>query len=74
MPVAVAKIAHELDYTARKTAWDEVQRTFAEELPMIWLVKQHEVVGARSGLGNYRPKVLRPQNYWNLEELYWQKN
>jgi hypothetical protein len=36
-------------------------------------VKYHEVVAARAGLKNYRPKVLRPQNYWNLEELYWEK-
>jgi peptide/nickel transport system substrate-binding protein len=65
------KNSHALTYVERKSFWDEVQQVLAEEQPMIWLVKYHDLVAARVGLRNYRPSVLRPQNFWNLEELSW---
>lgn len=67
------KNAHQITYEERKASWDEIQMLLAEELPMIWLVKPHELVAAKVGIGNYRPKILRPCNFWNLEELYWEK-
>jgi hypothetical protein len=28
-------------------------------------------VGAKQGLGNFRPAVMEPYALWNVEELYW---
>ena len=28
-------------------------------------------VGAKAGLGNYRPAILDPQVLWNVDELFW---
>jgi peptide/nickel transport system substrate-binding protein len=56
---------------ARKRLYDRVQQLVAENLPMIPLVSPNVLVGAKSGLGNYRPAILDPQILWNVDELFW---
>jgi peptide/nickel transport system substrate-binding protein len=59
------------DGAARKRLYDRVQQLVAENLPMIPIVSPNVLVGARSGLGNFRPAILDPQVLWNVDELFW---
>ncbi len=59
------------DPIARKQKFDEVQKVFAEQLPLIPLVVRNFASGAKSNLGNYRPSVIIPRSLWNAEELFW---
>ena len=61
------------DPTARKQKFDEIQKLFAEQLPMIPLVARNFASGAKSNLGNYRPSVIVPRSLWNADELFWKK-
>ncbi|HEY8150207.1 MAG TPA: ABC transporter substrate-binding protein [Vicinamibacteria bacterium] len=60
-----------LDGAARKRLYDRVQQLVADNLPMIPLVSPNVLVGAKSGLGNFRPAILDPQVLWNVDELFW---
>ena len=61
------------DPAVRKQKFNEVQKLFAEQLPMIPVVVRNFASGAKSNLGNYRPSVIIPRSLWNAEELYWRK-
>jgi len=58
-------------YPQRKGMFDRVQELIMEQLPLIPLVSPHILVGARRGLGNFRPAVMDHYVLWNIEELYW---
>jgi len=58
-------------YSERKRLYDRVQQIIAENQPMIFLVSPHLLVGAKNGLGNFRPAVLDHYTLWNVEELFW---
>jgi len=60
-------------YAARKRLFDRVQELMAVNLPLIPLVSPNILVGAKGGLGNFRPAVLDHYTLWNVEELYWRK-
>ena len=60
-----------LDMSARKQLYDRVQELVAQHLPLIVLASPNVLVGARKGLGNFRPAVLDHHTLWNIEELYW---
>ena len=60
-----------LDGAARKRLYDRVQQLVAENLPMIPIVSPNVLVGAKAGLGNFRPAILDPQVLWNVDELFW---
>lgn len=59
------------NYPERKRMFDRVQELIMEQLPLIPLVSPHILVGARRGLGNFRPAVMDHYVLWNIEELYW---
>ncbi len=61
----------ELNYDDRKELYDSVQELMARNLPLIFLVSPHVLVGAKSKLGNFRPTILGHPTLWNAEELYW---
>jgi peptide/nickel transport system substrate-binding protein len=63
----------ELNVGERKRLYDRVQRLVVEHLPIIPLVSPNILVGARKGLGNFRPTVLDPHALWNAEELFWRE-
>lgn len=71
------KLVDDLDTTSESTArmkvFNDLQRVFADELPMIPLVVRNFASGAKTGLGNYRPSVILPRSMWNAEELFWKK-
>jgi hypothetical protein len=48
-----------------------VQELVAENLPVIPLVSPNLLVGAKEGLGNFRPAILDHHVLWNADELYW---
>ena len=57
----------------RKRLYDRVQQIVAENQPVIFLVSPDLLVGAKNGLGNFRPATLDHYTLWNVEELYWRK-
>jgi peptide/nickel transport system substrate-binding protein len=59
------------EHAQRKKLYDRVQQLVAEHLPIIALVSPNVLVGAASGLGNFRPTVLDHHALWNVEELFW---
>ncbi len=61
------------DINKRKEKFNEAQRLFAEQLPMIPLVVRHFVAGSKTSLGNYRSSFITPRSLWNVEELFWKK-
>jgi peptide/nickel transport system substrate-binding protein len=58
-------------YNTRKKLYDRVQEIVAERLPIICIASPHVLVGAKNGLGNFRPAVLDHHTLWNVEEIYW---
>jgi peptide/nickel transport system substrate-binding protein len=63
-----------LDFARRKKDFDEVQRIWADELPMICTVAPFTGAAIRSDIGNVRPSVAAAWHVtWNIEELYFRK-
>ena len=60
-----------LDHAERKRLYDRVQALVAEHLPLIPLVSPHVLVGAKVGLSNFNPTILRSPTLWNADELSW---
>ena len=60
-----------LAYPQRRRLYDQVQELVAENLPLICLVSPNILVGAKTGLGNFRPAILDHYTLWNAEELFW---
>jgi ABC-type transport system substrate-binding protein len=56
--------------SARKQAYDEVQKIVSEELPIITLVSRDVVIASKKQLGNLQPAVVIPYALWNSEQLY----
>jgi len=61
----------ELNHAERKRLYDRVQQLVAENLPLVCLVSPNILVGAKQGLGNFRPAILDHYTLWNSEELFW---
>ncbi len=55
----------------RKRLYRRVQEILAENQPMIFLASPNILVGAKNGLGNFRPAILEHYTLWNAEELFW---
>jgi peptide/nickel transport system substrate-binding protein len=62
-----------VDPRERKRQYDRVQQLVAENLPLIPLVSPNVLVGAKEGIGNFRPAILDPQVLWNVDELFWRQ-
>ena len=63
-----------VEYAERKRLYDRVQQLMAEELPLICLASPNILVGAKSGLANFRPAILDDYVLWNIETLSWKKS
>jgi peptide/nickel transport system substrate-binding protein len=59
------------DPSRRKRLYDRVQRLVADNLPIVSLVSPNVLVGATSGLANFRPTVIDHPALWNVDELFW---
>ncbi len=62
--------ASSTDAKKRKAAFDRVQQIVWEEAPFLYLVQKNALVAVSPSLKNVAPAVLRPETYWNAENLY----
>jgi len=58
------------DQNRRKRYFDQVQQVVWEQQPFIYLVNKNALAAVSPSLKNAVPVVLRPQTYWNAEDLY----
>jgi peptide/nickel transport system substrate-binding protein len=61
--------ASTLDLKKRKQAIDRVQEIVWQQEPFIYLVNKNAMSAVSTALHNARPVVLRPQVYWNIDQL-----
>jgi peptide/nickel transport system substrate-binding protein len=59
-----------LDVKKRKQEVDEVEEIVWREEPFIYLVNKDALAGVSTRLRNVHPVALRPQVYWNIDELW----
>jgi peptide/nickel transport system substrate-binding protein len=57
------------DLRQRKSAVDRVQEIVWQQQPFIYLVNKDALAAVSTRLRNVHPSVLRPQIYWNIDEL-----
>ncbi|MGA7886237.1 MAG: ABC transporter substrate-binding protein [Acidobacteriaceae bacterium] len=57
------------DLKQRKAEVDRVQELVWQQEPFIYLVNKDALAAVSPRLRNVRPSVLRPQIYWNIDEL-----
>jgi peptide/nickel transport system substrate-binding protein len=69
----IDKLMHEqatnLDAKKRKAAFDRVQEIAWEQEPFIYLVNRNALSAVSPNARNVHPVVLRPQVYWNIDEI-----
>jgi peptide/nickel transport system substrate-binding protein len=63
------KQASDLDTRKRKQTLDRVQEIVWEQEPFIYLVNKNALTAVSPNLRNVHPSVLRPQVYWNVDQL-----
>jgi peptide/nickel transport system substrate-binding protein len=61
--------ASTLDIKKRKQAIDRVQEIVWQQEPFIYLVNKNAMSAVSPALHNAHPVVLRPQVYWNIDQL-----
>jgi len=61
--------ASTLDRKKRKEYFDKVQEIAWEQEPFIYLVNKNALSAVSPHLQNAHPVVLRPQVYWNIDQL-----
>ena len=61
--------ASSLDPQKRKQFVDKVQQIAWEQEPFIYLVNKNALSAVSPSVQNARPVVLRPQVYWNIDQL-----
>src|ERR1700674_3717922 len=61
--------ASTLDQNKRKEYFDKVQEIAWEQEPFIYLVNKNALSAVSPHLLNVHPVVLRPQVYWNIDQL-----
>lgn len=58
-----------VDQAERKKTFDDVQKIFAENLPVIYFVAPRLYMGVSSRVSGLTPAILRPQLLWNAERM-----
>jgi peptide/nickel transport system substrate-binding protein len=61
--------ASTLDINKRKKAIDRVQEIVWQQEPFIYLVNKNAMSAVSTALHNAHPVALRPQVYWNIDQL-----
>ena len=61
--------ASSLDPRQRKEYFDKVQEIAWQQEPFIYLVNKNALSAVSPGVHNVHPVVLRPQVYWNIDEM-----
>ena len=65
----MAKQASTLDEAERKRLFTEVQRIFADHLPMLHFAAPRVYIGASARLLNLTPALTRPHIMWSADTL-----
>ena len=63
------KVMSGTDQVERKQFFDQVQKIFAENLPVIYFVAPRMYMGVSSRVGSMSPTILRPQLLWSADTL-----
>jgi peptide/nickel transport system substrate-binding protein len=58
-----------VDQAERKRAFDNVQKIFADNLPVLYFVTPRLYMGVSTRIGGITPAILRPQLLWNIERM-----
>jgi peptide/nickel transport system substrate-binding protein len=58
-----------VDQAERKKAFDDVQKIFADNLPVLYFVAPRLYMGVSTRVGGLSPSILRPQLLWNAERM-----
>ena len=58
-----------VDQAERKKTFDQIQKIFADQLPVIYFVAPRLYMGVSSRVGGLTPSILRPQLLWNVERM-----
>jgi ABC-type transport system substrate-binding protein len=61
--------ASTLDPKKRKADFDKVQEIAWQQEPFIYLVNKNALSAVSAAVHNAHPVVLRPQVYWNIDQL-----
>jgi peptide/nickel transport system substrate-binding protein len=61
--------ASTLDEHKRKQYFDRVQEIAWEQEPFVYLVTKNALSAVSTSVANAHPVVLRPQVFWNADEL-----
>ena len=61
--------ASTLDHKKRKEYFDKVQEIAWQQEPFIYLINKNALSAVSPSLHNVHPVVLRPQVYWNIDQL-----
>jgi ABC-type transport system substrate-binding protein len=61
--------ASTLDPKKRKADFDKVQEIAWQQEPFIYLVNKNALSAVSPAVHNAHPVVLRPQVYWNIDQL-----
>ena len=66
----IAKMDTEVDVEKRKPLWAEFLRIQAEQQPMLYLYAENCYAASKKRVRNMRASLLRPETWWNIEELW----
>jgi len=61
--------AASVDLAKRKNYFDKVQEIVSEQAPFLYLVTKNSLSAVSPKLHNVQPAMIRPQTYWNAENL-----
>jgi peptide/nickel transport system substrate-binding protein len=61
--------ASSMDPKKRKESFDKVQEIVWQQEPFIYLVNKNALSAISTSIHNAHPVALRPQVYWNIEQL-----
>ena len=56
----------------RKHDFDRLQEIVYEQTPFLYLINRDTLIGISNAVHNAKPSVLRPQTYWNIDEMWLQ--
>ena len=62
-------VMRSVDQAERKKAFDDIQKIFAEPLPVLYFVTPRLYMGVSTRVGGVTPSILRPQLLWNVERM-----
>lgn len=63
------QVTAEPDAAERRRLFEQVQKIFAENLPVIYFVAPRLHMGVSDRVGGLQPAILRPQLLWNVEHI-----